>query len=209
MNKKVFGIGFHKTGTSTLKEVFKILGYKVCPQKLGYALMPDWIEERLGGIIELAEDYEAFQDSPWCHLGVYKVLDESFPESKFILTKRNENNWLDSLKRQIERLGYSNYSRQNIFLNYKNYSVKDFWIKTYGFFPENNEEFLENKEKILHVYNSYNDDVVNYFINKYKDNLNVKLLVIDWEAGSDWNSICAFLEKDCNYSKVPWKNKGK
>ena len=79
---KVFGIGWAKTGTTTLGDCFKILGFDHQSQDLG--LVKDIGQGDLSQIMALAEQKETFEDWPWIIL--YKELDEAFPGSRFVLT---------------------------------------------------------------------------------------------------------------------------
>src|SRR5688572_11781492 len=87
---KIFCIGWHKTGTTTLGDSLLILGYNVMGSRL------DMAEPLLRGDIEtplaVAQKFQAFQDVPWAAL--FKELDERFPNSKFIVTERDEQKWL-------------------------------------------------------------------------------------------------------------------
>ena len=101
MDTKVFGIGLHKTGTSTLNYCLGLLGYKTCPQILGWRWIIDSGEDAL--LYEIANTYEGFQDSPWHFPNMYKKLEEWFPGSKFILTTRDVDNWETSFERSVLR----------------------------------------------------------------------------------------------------------
>jgi len=89
---KAFGIGFHKTGTSTLESALKILGYRVCAGRR------DLVENLKAGDLEpffkIMEEFDACQDNPWPI--IYKELDQRFPGSKFILTERDAQGWIRS-----------------------------------------------------------------------------------------------------------------
>jgi hypothetical protein len=93
MKTKVFGIGFHKTATTSLAQALAYLGYRVTG--------PNWVDNPniAGEVDELAFDlanrFDAFQDNPWPIL--YKELDQKFPGSKFILTLRPSNDWIRSV----------------------------------------------------------------------------------------------------------------
>ena len=90
---KVFGIGFHKTGTSTLGKALEHLGYSVAGPQTSYA------KHLLAGdkrpLFDLVPTYDAFQDNPWPIL--YRELDEMNPGSKFILTYRAESKLIKSV----------------------------------------------------------------------------------------------------------------
>ena len=79
---KVFGIGFHKTGTSSLGTALEVLGYRVCSAKM--YLVKQLEKNNVEPALELAEQYDAFQDFPWPL--IFKEPDEQYPNSKFILT---------------------------------------------------------------------------------------------------------------------------
>ncbi|NIR73097.1 hypothetical protein GWN75_31990, partial [candidate division KSB1 bacterium] len=84
---KVFGVGFLRTGTSSLTKALNLLGIKTLqvPKQLYYDIDHDIIRE-----------FEGFTDSPITLL--YKELDKRHPNSKFIHTIRDEKTWLTSIE---------------------------------------------------------------------------------------------------------------
>lgn len=93
MKKKVFCIGFQKTGTTSLGKALETLGYNVCGP-VGVT-NPDIEEKALIWALERIKYYDAFQDNPWPLL--YKELDFLYPGSKFILTTRSPRSWIKSM----------------------------------------------------------------------------------------------------------------
>ena len=94
---KVFEIGVKKTGTSSLGAAYRSLGYKTA----GWdpALFHEWSHTKNHDcIIKACEKYDAFQDGPW-HGCDFRVLDQNFPGSKFILLERDDSSWIKSLER--------------------------------------------------------------------------------------------------------------
>jgi Sulfotransferase domain len=83
---KVWGIGLARTGTTTLCEVFRLLGYETVLHNPHFPLL-----ETADG----AADNE-------CAL-FYRYLDYRFPGSKFILTTRALTDWLKSIKFVLDR----------------------------------------------------------------------------------------------------------
>ena len=79
---KVFGIGFHKTGTTTLDQVYQILGLRACPVRTDLA--KSLVKGDFEPTLKVAREFEAFQDNPWPIL--FRELDKAFPGSKFIFT---------------------------------------------------------------------------------------------------------------------------
>ena len=93
MKTKVFGIGFHKTATTSLANALSYLGYRVTgPNWVDH---PDIADTVYDLAFDLASRFDAFQDNPWPVL--YKELDRKFPGSKFILTLRPSDEWIRSV----------------------------------------------------------------------------------------------------------------
>jgi hypothetical protein len=101
-HSKVICIGWHKTGTSSLGDALLDLGYTVtgAREDLAYSLLDGDIEPSL----EVAKKFEALQDLPWAAL--YIELDKAFPNSKFILTVREEQDWLNSAKKHFKIINF-------------------------------------------------------------------------------------------------------
>ena len=90
--QKVFCIGFHKTGTTSLHEALTILGYRVCSVRKD--LVGAIIRGDSAAIQRVVESYDAFEDNPWPLL--YQVLDRGIPDARFILTLRDVEAWYQS-----------------------------------------------------------------------------------------------------------------
>ena len=83
---KIFGIGFSRTGTTSLTKALRLLGFDTVH-------FPKDIDEILA--------HEAATDMPVA--GLYRELDRAFPHSKFILTVRDRESWLRSCERHWRR----------------------------------------------------------------------------------------------------------
>jgi hypothetical protein len=136
MKQKVFGLGFHKTGTSSLASALHVLGYNVCGQQ--NILSSDLISGNIEPFIKLAKQYDGFEDDPW-HL-LYKEMDIAFPGSKFILTDRDVDSWYKSCL--------------NHFFE-DTTPIRDF---IYG-----NGRPKDNEENFKKVYLKHQADVIEYF----------------------------------------------
>jgi len=87
---RVFGIGLSRTGTSSLARALGMLGLRTMHfPSLRFFAGQFWGLKRR----EL-DGYDAFTDIPV--IPVYKQLDRRFPGSKFVLTVRDMDPWLDS-----------------------------------------------------------------------------------------------------------------
>lgn len=84
--QKVFCIGLGKTGTTSVKEALRILGYRIIRLPLNW---------------EGITDFDAAL--PGVSAAMFKELDAAFPNSKFILTVRDVEGWLKSIERDMSR----------------------------------------------------------------------------------------------------------
>jgi hypothetical protein len=92
---KVFVIGFHKTGTSSLHMALRLLGYSVCDLKHVRDL--DLSQHSWKILQGLIGEYDAFRGQPWPLF--FRHLHAFQPNGKFILTIRSTEAWLSSVVR--------------------------------------------------------------------------------------------------------------
>lgn len=174
---KIIGVGFQKTGTSTLREALKILGYRVkdaTPRMLFPILRGNF--EKVGRTLR---HYDAAEDTPW--FMIYKELDQLFPGSRFILTLRDEESWYRSVCKHIGDLR----------------SPAHEWIYGRGKgLPK------DNREHTLRIYNEHNQEVREYFKDRPDD-----LLIMDFTKGDDWEKLCPFLDQPIPNEPFPHYNK--
>ncbi len=87
---KVFCIGFQRTGTTSILDALRLLGY------FGIHDAPWLLAGIQAGDVDwpFFDDYDAFADNPFPL--IFRELDERFPGSKFILTERDTDAWLSS-----------------------------------------------------------------------------------------------------------------
>ena len=191
---KVICLGFFKTGTKTLAEVFHILNMNVngnpqCddinhPDYIIIDNIPDCIKYHCGdeiNINDLITNFNGFHDFPYNLY--YKEIYNNYPDSKFILTLRDEELWFKSI---------SNYQHIPGAMNLK--------FNKYIFGHETFSD--DNKQEIISVFKKHNDDVIKFF--SHIGELN-KLLIIDITKNtgeSNWNEITKFLGIDNIYKDV-------
>ena len=193
--EKIFNVGFHKTGTTSLTHFMSDNGYKTlhrpayAMQRLNLGSQFDIDEGSTGPVKlenivdktllqELVQEFDFFSDNPWPLL--YRLLDQSFPNSKFILTRRNTDSWINSLVKYSD----SQHTRmRQLIYGYGN--------------PEN------HVTRYRKVYIRHNKDVVGYFGNR-KD-----LLVIDIEDDDSAiaESLAEFLGLGDSLIPFPTSNK--
>lgn len=152
---KVFCIGFHKTGTTSLAKALKELGYTVTGPN---AVRDPNISQNVYDVaFPLVEKFDAFQDNPWPLL--FRELDERYPNSKFILTVRRPEDWIRS---QVKHFGTDVTPMRQ-------------WIYGVGS-PEGNEAVYVERFEL------HNREVLSYFQDRSDDLLVMDLAAGDgWE----------------------------
>lgn len=174
---KIFCVGLQRTGTTSLNKALNILGYNSIhgPYQL-FNSVDDPLISR----------FDAFTDNPIPLL--YKKLDSKFPNSKFILTTRDIDTWLESVEWLFER-GYSAYKRN------KYPEINRIHKSLYG-----RETFdrIAFKDKWL----EHKEDVLNYFKERKSD-----LLILDQSQNFNWNELCNFLNQPVPDTPFPYKHK--
>ncbi len=203
---KIFCVGFNKTGTTSIGEFLKVSGLTLGNQAVAEVLGEDWaIYKRAERIIKYCHTADAFQDVPFMYPGLYKVLDKEFPNSKFILTVRdNAEQWYDSLVRFHTKLFSSDKSRtpdeedkKNALYRYKGYIMdnsKYFW--GYPQIP------LYDETAYKKMYLEHNQSVREYFQKRPDDFIEVNVA-----NQSDFSTLCKFLNIQTNRNQFPWENK--
>lgn len=180
---KVIGIGWAKTGTTTLGACLELLGFN--HQGRDLALAADLESGNYTRILKVALEKESFDDWPW--ISVYKHLDSVFPGSKFVLTRRDPQRWVQSYTNMLAKQGRASDGMNRL------------RSTLYGLtFPDVTPRQLQDR------YERHNAEALAYFQDRRKD-----LLVVNWERGDGWGQLCAFLEKPVPDLPFPHANKGK
>jgi hypothetical protein len=182
---RIFGIGLHKTATTSLHSALGILGFDSAHWKSGDWARDIWNEMNALGKSKTLERSYALSDLPICLL--YEKLDVAYPGSKFILTVRDESKWIESVRahwsydRNPHRWEWDAYPISNR-LHQALYGQKSF-----------------DASAFLARYRRHNEGVREYFKNRSAD-----LLVMNVDAGDGWKELCDFLGKPmptCNYPR--------
>jgi Sulfotransferase domain len=174
---KIFGVGLSKTGTTSLHHALRILGLKsihFAPERLndildGSNVNPDF---------RRYDDVDAITDEPAAYF--YEELFAAYPESKFILTVRNEDAWWRSIS--------SHFNKES------NWEINKFG-KQYIYGSARASEFLFRKK-----YRQHNADVIARIPGD-------RLLMMDITAGDGWEKLCPFLNIKIPEVSFPYVNK--
>lgn len=174
---KIIGIGLNKTGTTTLGQCLRQLGFSVTSVHMD--LLRQIKRGDLRQTFLTMEKFDSFKDWPWPI--IYKEIDQQYPGSKFILTtRRDAQTWLNSLKAHAERKGPSE-SRKLV----------------YGYeMPHGHEA------EHIAFYEEHNRRVREYFANRPES-----LLEVCWETGSGWKELCDFLGVEAPDIPIPHANR--
>ena len=179
LSHKIIGVGFQKTGTSSLREALKILGYKVGDNN--YQLLWPILHGNFESVLRKIKKYDAVEDNPWPL--IYKELDSAISNCKFILTIREPESWYKSVERHIGDFR----------------SPMHEWIYGLGKgLPK------YHKQNTLDVYNNHNKEILAYFKDRPQD-----LLVVDFTSGAGWKELCDFLKKPIPDVPFPHANNKK
>jgi len=177
---KIICVGLEKTGLTSLANALLILGIPTLksPYELEYMYLNDSILGKKP--FYRYPDKIGFADYPIPR--IYKVMDRAYPDSKFILTVREEEQWLRS--------------GQNFFTEVTKYVSKE----TVEQWQDSEEKNKNNLER----YRKHNEDVRLHFRDKP-----YKLLEMNICTGDGWEKLCPFLEKEVPSVPFPHENKGK
>lgn len=165
---KIFGIGLPKTGTTSLWQAMKYLGFS----SIHFSQYPD---------------YDIHYNDFFCDMPIqtrYKFYDERYPNSKFILTMRSLESWLDSYDRWIkDRPVY-----------YKSIAGK-YRIELYG-------THTFDKNIFTAVYYKFHHEVDKYFNNRSNDILKINIC-----ENASWDDLCRFVNRPIPPIPFPYLNK--
>lgn len=201
--QKIFCIGRNKTGTTSLEQVFKDFGYKVGVQSEAELLMDDWAVRDYRRIVQYCNTADAFQDVPFSLDFTYQILDYAFPDSKFILTIRNNaDEWYKSLVRfHSKLLGVNGPPTANDLKNSPYRRMGWMWRNAQYIYGVN-ESTLYDKEIYKAHYTNHNNQVLEYFRFRPQD-----LLVLNLSDASAMQSLCEFLGIKYDGRVMPHLNK--
>ncbi|MBB6681523.1 hypothetical protein H4O20_08715 [Aequorivita sp. 609] len=201
---KVFCIGANKTGTTSMKEIFRTLEIPVGSQLIGEMLVSDVVNKNYYEFIKYVKyGGVGFQDLPFSLPEVFKILDKKFPESKFILTLRDSPEvWYNSLINfHAKVFGNGKLPTKSDLQNNK-YVYKGWAWEINRLLFDTPEDDLYNKEILIQSYINYNNSVIEYFKSQPE-----KLLVINLKEPDAAKKISQFLDSEIALKEIPWENK--
>ncbi len=187
--KRIFCISFQKTGTTSVGDFFDSFGYPTARWK--HCLRNHWQVSWYEGDFEsifASKDFknnQVFEDSPWWFPEFYKVLYHRFPDSKFILFYRDEDEWFRSMLAQSNGLSTNGITK----IHAKIYQREDEFYRLVETDPLFNSLKIDPDRKMVikgmdehykSIYTRRNREVIEFFDRNNLDrlfscNLNDKL----------------------------------
>lgn len=177
--RKVFGIGFQKTGTTSLHVILDKLGYHIASYHEFRHLAKQeglTMDDIRAHALKIAPEYDAGKDTPWPLL--YKEMDAAFPGSKFIHVTRDPEAWIRSAVTDFEK--FDNWIHHAIYGTHHPTGNEDIWLERY---------------------NRHNAEVADYFKDRPDDCLFLRL-----EDGITYEKVCDFLGEPRVGSGAPKAN---
>jgi hypothetical protein len=95
---KIFVIGYLKTGTSSVGTALKMLGFRHTSFN-NYVWLQLYKTGKIDKVLDFAKRFQSFDDRPWLEGDFLPVLNQTFPNSKFIYLTRDEASWKRSWTR--------------------------------------------------------------------------------------------------------------
>lgn len=181
---RIFGIGMQKTATTSLDAALKVLGFDSAHWLDGKWAVAILREMRELGRSQTLERHYALCDLPIAIL--FRELDRAYPGSKFILTVRDEVDWLVSTK------NHWSYEHNTFRADW------DKWPAANTIHRATYRQAHFDAEVMLSRYRRHNADVREYFRNRPRD-----LLVMDMTRGAGWKELCPFVEREIPKGEYP------
>jgi hypothetical protein len=172
---KIFGIGFYKTGTTTLFEALRILGYHtVNGDKPGsYAGADDGatlIRQIDSGDFRLPtfEMFDAFTDNPY--FSIWREIYALYPDARYVLTTRDEDAWIASC------VSF-----------YRDRRIRPMRVWMFGSHANPSRDEA-SRQAWLDAYRAHNAAVHEFFAGR-----SGQFMEFDPTREPDWGRLCAFL----------------
>jgi hypothetical protein len=184
---KIFGIGLSRTGTSSLDQAFRLLGFHSV----------HWTNPFTQTIVGNQDFvlFDAFSDISVSYQ--FEKLYHTFPNARFVLTTRELSSWVKSITNHYRnKSGFDSPSALTQSNRENRYEgvVKEMEWGLYGQNKSWEESYLQHYRRVYH-----------FFSNKPEG----RLLELNICGGEGWSKLCPFLDKPVPDFPFPNKNKGR
>ena len=198
-NEKVFCISIQKTGTTSVGKFFRDFEYKWAgwPASIKNDWMKLWFDGDYESIFNSLDfkKHNAYEDSPWFYPGFYKILYHRFPDAKFILFTRDQDEWFRSM---MSHSGGSILGRTRIHSKVYRRELEFFDLYSAGLINEESEmpdykervmKLLDQKKNYMQLYKLHTLEVIDFFERTSPDSLFVCGLADE----KKWQKLGVFL----------------
>jgi glycosyltransferase involved in cell wall biosynthesis len=176
---RVFCIGLNKTGTSSFHAAMEILGFTSLHWggPATNAAVRAALDEGRPLLSGIDPAFDAFSD-----IGLlsthFKELDEQYPGSRFVLSVRPVDEWIDSRRRHVER----NLARRSAGTYHGDFLVvdEDLWREQWERQVGRARRHFAGRPEFLEV---------------------------DFTAGGGWRPLCELLDVPVPTARFPWENR--
>lgn len=201
---KIFCVGANKTGTTSLKSAMTDLNFIVGYQTRAEKLLPAWSRRNFNPIINYCYTAQFFQDIPFSLPYTYVALDQAFPNSKFILTVRDDTEqWYNSITRSHAKIwGKDGRIPTEQDLKQADYHYDGGVWKSFNLIFQTPHSNPYHKEIFFDFYEQHNKEIKTYFRHRQDD-----LLILNVAEKGAYKKLCDFLGVVGENSDFPWKNK--
>jgi hypothetical protein len=182
---KVFCVGMNKSGTSTVGECLRRLGFEpfAGPREIAprhrELVQPILARGDYEPALGFARDFRGFKDRPWNLWRMPERLDERFPDSRFILTVRDPESWWRSIHHWMT------------VANPRSARVLARQLRSESI----------DREAMVAAYLAHNEAVLSHFAGTGR------LLVMDFARGDGWDRLCPFLDAAIPPADFPRMNR--
>jgi hypothetical protein len=175
---KIFCIGLNKTGTSSLHRALQGLG--LTSQHFGGPPIRKAVERAIREdkpLLTYLPEADAYSDIQRLSVN-YERLDREYPGSKFILTLRDVDGWIDSRRRHVER-------------NIERKAAGEYDGTFLEIEPDEWRALFEDHHRGVAEYFAGRDDFLEFRVTE----------------GDGYEKLCPFLGMDIPEAPFPWKNR--
>lgn len=155
---KIFGIGLSRTGTTSLTSFLNSIGFNIIHYPNNKKQL-------------FSKDNDGATDIPV--ITYYKELDKTYPNSKFIYTIRNKEDWINSMSRYLPRKKGRPTETHSWTLQHR--------LTAYGRTDFNRKDFDKR-------FDEYDAEIKEYFRNREQD-----LLILNIFENPSVQELCSFL----------------
>lgn len=200
--QKIFCIGQNKTGTTSLLKAFQELGFIAARETESAKLLDRYLEKDFASIIRFCRRAQVFEDVPFSLPDLYRELDKAFPNSKFILTVRdNADQWYGSVVNFLSKLFGKGSIPTVEDLKNARYIEKGWAWKLFQKMYNTEESDLFDKERLIQKYEEQNRNVIEYFENRDC------FLILNLSEEGSYQKFCNFIGVKSSKESFPWVHK--